>query len=369
MKYLFMKIIKLFFSFLFLFNNGQCFPNINQPLSKSLLAPIKIRNLKLNLNLNQHIKTKIKSIGTLVRAKNIIPTLCISLSSGYIVNPSFKNLLLDQKFLISTLITNLIMLLSMIINDLFDIKIDKINNPGRPLINGEIGKKEAILYASSLTLLIEYLSLKFLPYYLQLFVNIILFNIFIYSPILKYITFIKNITCATVISMSSIFVGLATNSILNKKNIEVFHKLQTTADPLPGQALQGSAELLLIFSKLLFFGSFYNEVLLDIHDYDGDKKNNIETIPVLYGKKNTLKLLEIVLFSITPSICKLLFDLFNMKVSIIIPILLSPLFNNLINIEEKNYSKEIIKKSVNETNTSLFSLLFYFCFLAKKLVN
>jgi len=86
-------------------------------------------------------------------------------------------------------------------------------------------------------------------------------------------------------------------------------------------------------------------------------------------KKNTLKLLEIVLFSITPSICKLLFDLFNMKVSIIIPILLSPLFNNLINIEEKNYSKEIIKKSVNETNTSLFSLLFYFCFLAKKLVN
>jgi 4-hydroxybenzoate polyprenyltransferase len=338
-----MKIINFFIPFLFLLNTGYGFPNINKPLSTTLTKSLS-NNIKVNTYV---ISKKINSIGTLVRAKNIIPTLFISFSSGWIMNPSLKNLLLDQQFLISTFITNLIMLLSMILNDLFDVKIDKINNPDRPFITGEISKKEGIFYASSLILFIEYLSIKFLPYYLQLFVNITLFNIFIYSPILKYITFIKNITCATVISMSSIFVGLATNSIFNTKNIQ----------------------LLLIFSKLLFFGSFYNEILLDIHDYDGDKKNNIETIPIIYGKKNTLKLLEIVLFSITPWICKLLFELFNMKVAIIIPFLLSPLFNNLIKIEEKNFEKETIKKSVNETNTSLFSLLFYFCFLAKKIVN
>lgn len=338
-----MKIINFFIPFLFLFNTGYGFPNINKPLSLTLTKSLS-NNIKINTYL---ISKKIKSIGKLTRAKNIIPTLFISLSSGWIMNPSLKNLLLDQQFLISTLITNLIMLLSMILNDLFDIKIDKINNPGRPLVTEEITKKEGIFYASSLFLFIEYLSIKFLPYYLQLFVNITLFNIFIYSPILKYITFIKNITCALIVSMSSIFVGLATNSIFNTKNIG----------------------LLLIFSKLLFLGSFYNEVLLDINDYEGDKKNNIETIPVIYGKKNTLKLLEIALFSITPWICKLLFDLFNMKVAFVIPFLLSPLFNNLINIEEKNYSKEVIKESVSETNTSLFSLLFYFCFLATKLVN
>jgi 4-hydroxybenzoate polyprenyltransferase len=338
-----MKIINFFIPILFLLNTGYGFPNINKPLSPTLTKSLS-NNIKINTYV---ISKKIKSIVKLTRAKNIIPTLFISLSSGYIINPSLKNLLLDQQFLISTFITNLIMLLSMILNDLFDIKIDKINNPGRPLVTEEIGKKEGIFYASSLFLFIEYLSIKFLPYYLQLFVNIILFNIFIYSPILKYITFIKNITCALIVSMSSVFVGLATNSIFNTNNIG----------------------LLLIFSKLLFFGSFYNEVLLDIHDYDGDKKNNIETIPIIYGKKNTLKLLEIALFSITPWICKLLFDLFNMKVAIVIPFLLSPLFNNLIKIEEKNYCKEVIKESVSETNISLFSLLFYFCFLAKKLVN
>lgn len=338
-----MKIIKLFFSFLFLLNNGYGFPNINKPLSSTLTKSLS-NNIKISTYL---ISKKINSIEKLTRAKNIIPTLFISFSSGWIMNSSFKNLLLDKQFLISTLITNLIMLLSMILNDLSDIKIDKINNPDRPLVTGEIGKKEAIFYASSLILFIEYLCIKFLPYYLQLFVNITLFNIFIYSPILKYITFIKNISCALIVSMSSIFVGLATNSENNIKNIK----------------------LLLIFSKLLFIGSFYNEVLLDIHDYEGDKENNIETVPIMYGKKYSMQLLEILLIYIIPCICKLLFDIFNINVIFVIPILLSPLFNNLIKIEEKNYSKEIIKKSVSETNTSLFSLLFYFCFLAKKLVN
>ena len=36
---------------------------------------------------------------------------------------------------------------------------------------------------------------------------------------------------------------------------------------------------------LIFMGSFYNELLLDMRDYDGDKQNNIVTIPVLFGKK------------------------------------------------------------------------------------
>ena len=83
---------------------------------------------------------KIHSISQLTRSGNIIPTLLLSFSGGWIMNPSISNLIHSTPFITSNINTVLIMSLSMILNDLFDIEVDKLNNPSRPLITGEISK-------------------------------------------------------------------------------------------------------------------------------------------------------------------------------------------------------------------------------------
>ena len=64
---------------------------------------------------------------TLIRSENIFPTLLLSFSGGWIVNPSIYNLLKNKSFIVSNIVTILIMCSSMIINDIVDINIDKMN--------------------------------------------------------------------------------------------------------------------------------------------------------------------------------------------------------------------------------------------------
>jgi len=102
-------------------------------------------NLDSNILVNK-IKNKSLSFLKLIRSKNILPTLLLSFSGGFVMNPSIYNILKSSIFITSTIITLLIMSCSMIINDIFDINIDKINNSKRPLVTGEVSIKEASIY-------------------------------------------------------------------------------------------------------------------------------------------------------------------------------------------------------------------------------
>jgi 4-hydroxybenzoate polyprenyltransferase len=215
------------------------------------------------------IKDKTQKMLKLMRYKNILPSILLSFSGGWILNHSITVLIKSPAFLTATVSTVSIMTSSMIINDIFDIEIDRINHPSRPLVNGDISKKEAILTTTILLSFTEFLSFKYLPYNLQLVIHAAILNIILYTPFLKKIIFIKNISCASLISFSSIFAGLASlydNNVLpNKKNMD----------------------LITITGRFLFLGSFFNEMLLDMRDYEGDKQNNIHTIPVVFGKEFT----------------------------------------------------------------------------------
>jgi geranylgeranylglycerol-phosphate geranylgeranyltransferase len=162
---------------------------------------------------------------------------------------------------------------SMVINDLFDIELDKVNNPTRPLITGEITKTEAIVLSSVLLAITEILSFYFLSKNLQIITKISTINIIMYTPIFKKIPIIKNISCASIIAFSVLFTGLA-SSTQNMSSTKI--------------------EYLISFVRLLFLGSLYNEIILDILDYEGDKQNNINTIPVLFGKDISLSILFII---------------------------------------------------------------------------
>lgn len=252
-----MKFITILSSFLYFINSNAFINKIYfKPLKITkrtiIYKPTILYENNINNDIPNSIFNKINSYLKLIRYKNILPTLLLSFTGGWLMNQSIIQLLESPYFIISTINTILIMSSSMIINDIYDIEIDRINNFNRPLVTGEINIRDALLFYFILLGSIEFLNLNYLPYNLQTIIHLTIFFINIYTPILKKIPLIKNISCAFVVSFSLFFAALSSTNkyiVLNK-----------------------NFGLLSIFLSLIFFGSLYNELLLDMRDYEGIKK-------------------------------------------------------------------------------------------------
>lgn len=311
-------------------------------LSLNQIFSFKIpSNIKINNNFIQ-IQNKANSFIKLSRAKNIIPTAFLSFSGGYLINPSITNLLHNSNFILSSIITSLIMSTSMIINDVCDIEIDKVNNNDRPLITGEITKVEAILSIITLTGLVEYLNL-YLSNNLQLITNLSLFGIYLYTPIIKKIFLFKNLFCASLVSFSIFFAALSSSTTL--------------------LVLNKNYDLFIVELSLIFFGSLYNEILLDITDIEGDKQNKIYTVPVIFGKRNTLILECLILSYNMVSSFFILGSFTNIYYASGLELIFIPFIYDLYIIFKNDLDDDKIKKAITNTNIPLFSSIIYLCFL------
>jgi geranylgeranylglycerol-phosphate geranylgeranyltransferase len=274
----------------------------------------------------------------LSRAQNILPTILLMNTGAWLAKPSLQ-IYKSTSFFISSLITISIMSNSMILNDLFDMSVDKINNPRRPLVTGEITKREAVISSLCLFLSSEILNMRYIPRDLQYITHYANVIITLYTPLLKRLALIKNITCAGLVSFSVWFSGLLINKKTNHNG------------------------LLSMASLFLFLGSLYNEILLDIRDYEGDKQNGIVTIPILYGKTNAWKLAFCILTMNLLSNSVILYKLYSIRESIFFLLICSQLLLKLRQIKTANYTKVIIKSSVDDTQKQLFAVLLYLCFL------
>jgi len=301
-----------------------------------------LETIKKSKSIDVDISTKFQHFKKLIRSNGILPTSLLCFVGGFIINPSIIGLLQTPSFLVSTINTILIMSSSMIINDIFDINIDRINHSNRPLINGDISRKEAFIYLLGMLSLTEFLNLRFLTENLQNIVHVSILNIFLYTPFYKKIPFIKNIFCASLISFSIFFSALSasTNHLIE---------------------MNPRFNILSVAVSILFFSSWYIEVLLDINDYEGDRENRIYTVPVLFGKENAwifacfLSYLNI--YSNTLSLSYL----FGRNIGMILAIISSPTIYSLLMIQKEKYSMDSVKNAINKTTKSLVVLVLYLC--------
>jgi 4-hydroxybenzoate polyprenyltransferase len=300
-------------------------------------------------------KKKILCYSKLLRTNNILPTFLLNILGGWLTIPSYK-LFLNKKFWAFSLITQLTMMNSMVINDLFDLKIDLINNNNRPLVNKEISIKEAQCLYISTNIVISLLTALFFNekhFYKYIYtINLILF---LYTPYLKKLLFIKNITCASVVSSTIL---LTSKSLLTLNNQFVFSFLSHKCIPYCSDYIN----LIDITSIFLFLSSLYIELLLDVKDINGDKENNIITIPNHFGIKKTFNFL-IVLFSGNLLYYSTVFYK-NKKYKLFIGFILANthFFKNLFTLRNnKIVNDKQILNSVKETTTSL--IIFIACLL------
>ena len=294
-----------------------------------------------------HIKRKTSGFLKIIRYQNILPTAFLSFTGGWIIHPSLSSLVHSPTFIVGIINTIGIMSSSMIINDIIDRKLDKINNPTRPLITGEVSLKEAILYNIGIVGLTEILSMKYLPPHLQIVIHLALLNITLYTPLLKRILFVKNISCASLVAFGMYFSGLT---------IQSAGSLSTCKN----------AELLRIATRSIFFGSLLNELLLDIRDYQGDLENHIYTFPVVFGFDRAWRLASMILHvNILWNVFHILKLYGNVYFCGIYFVIFLPILQNLFKLKNTRFSREPIIKMVNETSMPLFSLLFFLSIIAK----
>jgi len=305
----------------------------------------KIKTL-LNDNNSKIIKqNKIKSYSKLLRTSNILPTFLLNILAGWLTIPNYK-LFLNKQFWAFSLITQLTMMNSMVINDLFDLKIDLINNNNRPLVNKEITIKEAQCLYISTNIVIGLLSTCFFnEKHFYKFIYAINLMLFLYTPYLKKILFIKNITCASVVSSTL---------VLTSKSISLYNYTPYYSSHV---------NLIDILSRFLFLSSIYIELLLDVKDMHGDRENNIVTIPNYFGIKKTYNLLMI-LFTGNLLYYSIIFyrsHYYKLFIGFILANI--HFFKNLFALLQNNnvFTEKQILTSVKETTVSL--IIFIICLL------
>lgn len=151
-----------------------------------------------------------------------------------------------------------------VINDYFDIEIDKINKPDRPLAAGLI-KRDTVIYY----FLVVYILAWCLAIYISIWMFLIAFLtsiiLFFYSYRLKRTVLWGNITVSLVTAMAFVYGGVAVGH---------YHETFFPAS----------------FAFLFHFG---REILKDIQDIEGDKKAGAHTFPIIFGISRSLQLILI----------------------------------------------------------------------------
>ena len=172
-----------------------------------------------------------------------------------------------------------------VINDYFDYNIDLVNKPERPIPSGRISLENGKRYAYLLFLagticgfLISYLTDNWIPFAIVLIADVILY---LYAYKLKTTPLIGNLAVGFMAGFGFVFGGFTINNpdiVTTSIFLGFFAFVMTTA----------------------------REIVKDIEDVEGDKKDGARTLPILIGKK-TPAILATILIIVDCALCPLLY--------------------------------------------------------------
>jgi geranylgeranylglycerol-phosphate geranylgeranyltransferase len=169
------------------------------------------------------------------------------------------------------------------VNDFYDLDIDRINRPKRPLPSGVISPSQALVFSGIFFILGT--ACGFLINWATFFTALVFSVLLIlYSAKFKRMVLVGNIVVSLATAFAFIYGGLAVGSVR--------------------QAIFPA-----IFAFLLHFG---REIIKDMEDMEGDRRNGAMTMPVRHGLKPAQLLatgLFIVLIMVT--IAPYLLDLYG----------------------------------------------------------
>ena len=235
-----------------------------------------------------------KTIGMvlLIRPMNGVLGAFSALVGAYLVGGVEGLVILRGSLFLATSSVFLIMSGGNVLNDFFDLEIDRINRPRRPLPSGKVKRGEALLLSILLSLL--GISLSFFIHLWDFFIAILAsLSLFLYNLLLK-----KK--------------GIAGNLLVSFLSGIVFLYGGFSMFPLSSYSTQTFFYLFFpfVFAFLFHLG---REVIKDVADMEGDRKWNARTLPLQYGRDSALAFSRrVFLFLVLISPLPYIFQYFNL---------------------------------------------------------
>jgi geranylgeranylglycerol-phosphate geranylgeranyltransferase len=164
----------------------------------------------------------------------------------------------------------------MVLNDIFDLEIDRINNPSRPIVKGVIGIEEA--YALSIVCIALGSILAILLSLPNFIIGIIFWILgVLYNWRVKKTGFMGNVIVSLSVAIPYIYGGFATNNPLHI--------------------------LLYIFAIMSFLSNLGREIIKGISDVEGDRSKGVRTVAIEYGLRRAAIVASIfIVFSVMLSV-------------------------------------------------------------------
>ncbi|GGG51379.1 geranylgeranylglycerol-phosphate geranylgeranyltransferase [Bizionia arctica] len=166
-----------------------------------------------------------------------------------------------------------------IINDIYDVEIDKVNRPERVIVGNSISEKTAnnlfIVFNVVGVLLGFYLSnLVGKNGFFALFI-IISALLYVYATYLKQLLLVGNIVISLLVALSLIIVGL--------------FDLLPVITPENQETQITFFKIILDYAFFAFIINFIREIVKDIEDIDGEHKAGFNTLPIAFGRDRAIK--------------------------------------------------------------------------------
>ncbi len=232
------------------------------------------------------LSVRLKSFILLTRPLNVLIGM-FSIFMGAFITGTILPLM---KVLLASLSGGIIAGGANVINDYFDLEIDKINKPYRPIAAGTVDKREGFVFAIGLFfvgIVIGYF-VNWKAFFVSIVSSVLLF---LYSAKLKRTVLWGNLTVSAVTALAFIYGGIAVNRI-------------------------GFALIPAIFS---FFYHLGREIIKDVEDMKGDSASKIKTLPIVHGELFSLKVATLVYcFLIFLTFLPYLFDFLGIYYIIIV---------------------------------------------------
>lgn len=245
----------------------------------------------MNFNL---FKKSVLPYLVIIRPVNVVITFVSIILAGLICGGSLQ----QTEIYLAAISASLTAAAGNVINDVFDIKIDRINRPDRPLASGKITKTPVLNYY----LLINLAALSFAAMINAGALVVVLCSItliFFYSYHFKKVILIGNIVVSCLTGLTFIFGGIAT----------------------------GNTKAAVIPAVFAFLANLVREIVKDMQDVKGDNKYGVVTLSRKYGKKRAVFVARLVsLFIILFTIVPFIFRIYNIWFFILVMITANPLY-------------------------------------------
>ncbi len=255
----------------------------------------------------------IKAYITILRPLNFIITFFSIYVSVIIADKSFA---FSPKAILGSLAGALIGGAGMVINDFFDVEIDKVNRPLRPIPSGKISLKSALIYYLILNL-IALLFASQINLYAFLIALFSIVVIFFYSYKLKSKGLIGNFVVGFMTGLAFIFGGVIGENIV----------------PLLFP---------FIFGLLV---NFAREILKDVEDIEGDRTKNLQTFPIVHGEEKALRSINFLIgLTIFSTLIPYFLEIYNLFYLLIILFAVDLPLVYVLKVISKKPSKDQLRK-------------------------